>query len=142
MTKMDGKIYLQKEEFMERLTVPAERLPDGKTRMPIIDARKVEEHAMEIYWRLKAYEDTGLTPEQVVNLKSEPRWIPVTERLPDHGINVLVCVTDRIGNVKLEQAYLLAEYCIEDGWILEMWPEVEAPNVTHWRPLPELPKGE
>lgn len=48
---------------MERLTVPAERLPDGGTRLKIIDARKVKEHAMEFYWRLKKYEDTGFTPE-------------------------------------------------------------------------------
>lgn len=48
---------------MERLTEPAERLSNGVTRMPIIDARKVEEHAMEFYWRLKKYEDTGFTPE-------------------------------------------------------------------------------
>lgn len=56
---------------MERLTVPAERLPDGKRRIHIIDARKVEQHAMEIYWRLKAYEDTGLTPDQIEAIQEE-----------------------------------------------------------------------
>ena len=29
-------------------------------------ARKVKEHAMTIYWALKKYEDTGLTPEQIM----------------------------------------------------------------------------
>lgn len=48
---------------MERLTVPSERLPGGGTRLKIVDARKVKEHAMEIYWRLKEYEDTGFAPE-------------------------------------------------------------------------------
>lgn len=71
-----------------------------------------------------------------------PKWIPVTERLPESGANVLVCVTDRIDNVKLEKAYLLAQYCVEDGWILEMWPDIETPNVTHWMPLPKPPKEE
>lgn len=53
---------------MERLTVPAERLPNGITRMQVIDGRKVKEHAMELYWRLKKYEDTGLSPEDVTDL--------------------------------------------------------------------------
>ncbi|MEE1085800.1 MAG: hypothetical protein U0L05_01300 [Schaedlerella sp.] len=42
---------------MERLTVPAKKLEDGRTVIPIIDGRAVREHAMEIYWRLKEYED-------------------------------------------------------------------------------------
>ena len=42
---------------MERLTVPAKKLEDGRTVMPIIDGRAVREHAMEFYWRLKEYED-------------------------------------------------------------------------------------
>lgn len=42
---------------MERLTVPAKKLNDGRTVMPIIDGRAVREHAMEFYWRLKEYED-------------------------------------------------------------------------------------
>lgn len=50
---------------MERLTVPDERISEHVTRISIIDARKVREHAMDFYWRLKEYEDTGLTPEQM-----------------------------------------------------------------------------
>lgn len=42
---------------MERLTVPAKKLDDGRTVMPIIDGRAVREHAMDLYWRLKEYED-------------------------------------------------------------------------------------
>lgn len=42
---------------MERLTVPAVKLENGKTVMPIIDGRAVREHAMQFYWRLKEYED-------------------------------------------------------------------------------------
>lgn len=42
---------------MERLTVPAKKLDDGRMVMPIIDGRAVREHAMDLYWRLKEYED-------------------------------------------------------------------------------------
>ena len=41
----------------------------------------------EIIDRLAAYEDTGLTPEEVQQM----RWIPVEERLPDKPGHYLVC---------------------------------------------------
>ena len=37
----------------------------------------------KVYMKLKAYEDTGLTPEEVEKMRDEHRWIPVTERLPE-----------------------------------------------------------
>lgn len=90
---------------MERLTIPAERLPDGGTRIQVVDARAVREHAMELYWRLKKYEDTGLSPDDVTDLMGShavaigelakmPKWIPVTERLPAHNKSVLVYAED------------------------------------------------
>lgn len=53
---------------MERLTIPDKKI-EGGTRRTIIDAREVRKEAMTIYWQLKKYEDTGLTPEQVQELK-------------------------------------------------------------------------
>ncbi len=50
---------------MERLTIPDVRVDEHTTRKTIIDARAVREHAMDFYWRLKAYEDTELTPEEI-----------------------------------------------------------------------------
>ena len=50
---------------MERLTIPDVRVDEHTTRKTIIDARAVREHAMDFYWRLKAYEDTGLEPEEI-----------------------------------------------------------------------------
>lgn len=40
---------------MERLTIPDEKIEGGTRRMVI-------------YWQLKKYEDTGLTPEQIQEL--------------------------------------------------------------------------
>ena len=39
----------------------------------------------ELVERLAAYEDTGLTPEEIERLKEQHRWIPVEERLPKLG---------------------------------------------------------
>ena len=50
---------------MERLTIPDVRVDEHTTRRSVIDVAAVREHAMEFYCRLKAYEDTGLTPEEI-----------------------------------------------------------------------------
>lgn len=42
---------------MERLTIPDVRVDEHTTRRSVIDVLAVREHAMKIYWRLKAYED-------------------------------------------------------------------------------------
>ena len=47
----------------------------------------------ELAARLAEYEDTGLEPAEVLQLKKESeerRWIPVTERLPESGKYVLM----------------------------------------------------
>lgn len=77
---------------MERLTVPDTYIDGGKSRA-IIDARAVREEAMTIYWALKRYEDTGLTPEEIIEKKVFQGWIPVEERLPDRETDVLVAVS-------------------------------------------------
>ena len=46
----------------------------------------------ELVARLAEYEDTGLEPAEVLQLKKNAvQWIPVTERLPEDGRRVLVC---------------------------------------------------
>lgn len=53
---------------MERLTIPDVRVDEHTTRRTMIDARAVKKSAMDFYWRLKAYEDTERTPEEVTAL--------------------------------------------------------------------------
>lgn len=50
---------------MERLTIPDVRVDEHTTRRTMIDVEAVREHAMDFYWRLKAYEDTERTPEEI-----------------------------------------------------------------------------
>ena len=70
-------------------------------------------------------------------------WISVRDKLPDQSGEVLVIVSGNPQkNITLNCAYELAEYDPYDGWIMEMWPEWEDAVVTHWMPLPEMPKGE
>lgn len=89
---------------MERLT---ERWGDGNVR--------VKEHAyISAAQRLADYEDTGLTPEQCKNAKAiieRRKWIPVTERLPEPEVGVLV-VCNRNGYIFVVQAIY------EDGKML------------------------
>ena len=54
---------------MERLTIPDERIDEHTTIRKFIDVESVREHAMGFYWRLKAYEDTGLTPEEITAMR-------------------------------------------------------------------------
>ena len=72
---------------MERLTIPDEKI-DGGLRRTVIDPRKVKEYAMTIYWALKKYEDTGLTPEQIVSLKERDMAKPPIEIEEDYGFFV------------------------------------------------------
>lgn len=129
---------------MERLTIPDEHI-DGGIRRTIIDAREVRKHAMTIYWQLKKYEDTGISPAQLqvieeeyskmakelAELRQQNRWIPVSERLPDYNEEVLI--TDG-KYVTIDTRYFLEN--TEDGeaytWDINGWDDVIA-----WMPLPE-----
>lgn len=87
---------------MERLTIPDEPI-EGGMRRAVVDARAVREEAMNMYWRLKKYEDICPDPgrlreidalyldkcREVMALKQE-QWIPISERLPEKDGDYLV----------------------------------------------------
>lgn len=61
----------------------------------------------------------------------KPKWIPVTERLPEAVVDVLVIRMGETPDI---------EFMLYDGTWVGDTPHSH--QVTHWMPLPEPPKGE
>lgn len=108
---------------MERLTKKVDGVwtalcEYGSSPCPIV--------TQEIIDRLAAYEDTGLAPVEVQQM----RWIPVEERLPKPQENpVIAC--DYTG-------VCLAWYSPTMGW--QYRTGLSGVDITHWMPLPQPPK--
>ena len=72
--------------------------------------------------------------------ESKPRWIPVTERLPEEHVFVLIRQDD--------DRIMIAERVDGDWWYryfaydVNRWDENEQGAITHWMPLPEPPEEE
>lgn len=82
---------------------------------------------------------------------SVPQWISVKDRLPEAEQEVLVISRgwgDRllyVGQYKKMEAQtspLTGITSKESDWLLWGWSYLREPQVTHWMPLPEPPKGE
>lgn len=90
--------------------------------------------------RLAEYEDTGLEPAEVLQLKKNAvPWIPVTERLPERNKSVLLCMKSRTLRIGI---------CIQTGsydngfWFVQGAAGYESLatfefRVLAWMPLPE-----
>lgn len=86
--------------------------------------------------KLAAYENTGLTPGQIMELKGRVNggWIPVEERLPEAGEHVLVSFRSA--------GFLPATAIISENGRWSMLQGAKGfndvtENVIAWRPLPE-----
>ena len=118
----------------------------------------------ELIERLAEYEDTGLTPDEIFCVqkgndnfikyqkklierlykalekeRKKHAWIPVEERLTENPYKlVLVQVSGSPNeNISLSDAFELATYSPDDGWILEEYPEWEDAHPVAWKPLPK-----
>lgn len=93
----------------------------------VID-KKTYERLYTALWRLKDYEDTGLEPDRIEEMKEENDWIPVEERLPEKEYDTVLCVTD-------QNYYFVGVYNQEYGF---RTGDIETEGkVVAWRPLPE-----
>lgn len=65
------------------------------------------------------------------------KWIPVTERLPEEGSEILVSRGGFIGSMMNVYSYLG-----EDRWEDDYgyFGTAEEEGITHWMPLPEPPE--
>ena len=66
-------------------------------------------------------------------------WIPAEERTPENPDEiVLILVSGKPRrNIWLNEAYELAQYDPEDGWIIWAYPEWRKPEVIKWLHMPE-----
>ena len=120
---------------MERLT---ERTGEGQA-IPRMDLRRNgHQRCME---RLAEYEDTGLTPEEIIAGKLLTGWIQVEERLPEDNKYILMSFENFsapfVGRYEEDEeggAFCLGD---EDGSCVSYGLFVSA-----WMPLPEPYKQE
>ena len=82
-----------------------------------------------------------LIDEIIESVKREPdddsKWIKCSDRMPEHNESVLVVIN--------EDGY--TDVCVGEtnksgNWMIsgEFWYEKSDPAITHWMPLPKLPK--
>lgn len=61
------------------------------------------------------------------------RWIPCSERLPDHYDDILFCERDRT---------IHKGYMYWDGTFIENYVKFRKSDIVAWMPLPEPPESE
>ena len=72
---------------------------------------------------------------------AQPKWISVEERLPEVSDVALVIANGKPKpHITLHNAYLIASYWGDEGWIADGFDGWDALQVTYWMPLPEAPK--
>lgn len=104
-------------------------------------ARETYEALYGALCKLRDYEDTGLSPADVEELRRQQRrynWIPVEERLPEEDERVMISTKN--GVVKEGTYTERYGYTMRKGFFTENCFE-DLQGVTAWQPLPEPYKG-
>lgn len=72
--------------------------------------------------------------------KNVPAWISTKAHLPETSDVVLVIASGKPRpNVELRDAYLIASYWADEGWIADGFEGWDALDVSYWMYLPEEP---
>ena len=103
---------------MERLTIPDEKI-EGGLRRAVIDAREVRKEAMTIYWALKKYEDTGLTPQEITELKERDTAKAPEEIQDAFGDGRLICPNCRNSVINYFNRSRPPQFCMICGQRLQ-----------------------
>lgn len=79
--------------------------------------------------------------EEAPAVESPFEWINAKKQLPENPDEMVLCiVSGRYKNLEFYEAYEIATFSWDVGWILESYPKWETPEVSWWMPLPEPPK--
>ena len=81
-----------------------------------------------------------LSPKRAKEYLSKPRWIPVTERLPESVCKSYLCLTDTGYHCEVRWTNNIFGFGESDRWGWSIFDVPQYCNVTHWMPLPEPPK--
>lgn len=97
-------------------------------------APKINGCAMTEEWKLTI--EVCEIAIEAIREQEQRRWIPVTERLPENYISVLVYLPGERPLPTVHEAYIG-----DDGeWHSSVVYGVENADVTHWMPMPEPTK--
>lgn len=79
------------------------------------------------------YKDLTAIGEKIARevIGKYPKWVPVTERLPENGAEVLAWS---------ESGFSYVDWWIDGKWKVNGLVDGKYEHVTHWMPLPEPPK--
>ena len=76
-------------------------------------------------------------------------WISVKDKLPERGEQVLLIAygwsgttvyVGRLEHMAAETSWLTGITSKESEWLIQGWSYLREPIVTHWMPLPKVPK--
>lgn len=95
--------------------------------------KTAERNAREAYGDLRYLQGVKFGVESAAKNR---RWIPVTERLPEEFVSVLVHIPSYAPMPTVREAYH-----VDDCWVTKI-VIFHDDDITHWMPLPEPPKEE
>lgn len=89
------------------------------------------EEAIEfIAQSVKSDVDMAKVADAIKTIEQEPRWIPVSERLPEKNVEVLA--TTEWGAVTIAEMYSANDWFIHEGTT-----NAEIDEIVAWMPLPK-----
>lgn len=103
--------------------------------------------AAEEYSGLPKYQDPFILGAQWADEHPKDPWISVNERLPEEFQIVFVrmqggsCDSAMYTNGVFRRDLQLNFGMKDDGYTIISWQQMFKSNITHWMPIPELPKG-
>lgn len=144
MTNKEWMSTLTAEQFYDEMMwlVRVFGFRFNNTRLGIIDwldePHEAEPTQNKTSNALNALEQENKEGKEELTGRNVGKWIPVTERLPLYGQDVLAVRT--YGDGEKCQEVLMAHIAVWNEETGKKW--WNATNITHWQPLPEPPKEE